>query len=41
MSKILTLGALEAEELQKPRWLKYCETPCTYIEEESEEKIKY
>ena len=28
MSKILTLGALEAEKLQKARWPKYCETPC-------------
>ena len=28
MSKILTLGALETEKLQKPRWPKYCETPC-------------
>ena len=24
----LTLGALEAKKLQKPRWPKYCETPC-------------
>ena len=28
MSKILTLGVLEAEKLQKPKWPKYCETPC-------------
>ena len=28
MSKILALGALEAEKLQKPRWPKYCGTPC-------------
>ena len=27
---ILTLGALEAEILQKPRWPKYCGTPCSY-----------
>ena len=29
MSKILILGALDAEKLQKPRWQSYCETPCT------------
>ena len=35
MSKILTLGVLEAEKLQTRRWLKFCGTPCkTIINEE-------
>ena len=28
MSKFLTIGALEAEKLQKPRWPTCCGTPC-------------
>ena len=31
MSKILTLGVLEAEKLQTRRWLKCCGTPCIPI----------
>ena len=27
--KNVNSSALEAEEFQNPRWLKYCETPCT------------
>ena len=27
----LTLGVLEAEKLQKHRWLKCCGTPCIFI----------
>ena len=26
----MTLAALDAEKLQKPKWPKYCETPCIY-----------
>ena len=29
LHKIITLCALEAKNFQKPRWPKYCETPCT------------
>ena len=28
----LTLGDLEAEKLQKPRWPKYCESPCSCLQ---------
>ena len=32
MSKILILGASEAEKFHYARWPKYCETPCNPIE---------
>ena len=31
MSKILNLGVLEAEKLQKRKWLKFCGTPCKLL----------
>ena len=30
MFKKITLGALEAEKLQKTKWKQYCWTPCSY-----------
>ena len=29
MSKIIILGAIEADNSKKTKWVKYCETPCT------------
>ena len=33
MSKILIIGASEAEKLQISRWPKYCETPCSGLDQ--------